>query len=107
MVSGKVTDASDHYTADAQSNAPAAMIPSKAGMRQVQAKLMLDIMSIDPIRAHNLIDCWKSWKEQMKGESGKQHLEFSTVAQYLPQRRIDVGQKYGSKQRPTESCGPC
>jgi hypothetical protein len=67
-------------------------------MRQMQAKFMLDIMSIDQVRAQMLLEGWKRWEGHVKRHLGTQRMDFKTIAQYLPHRLVDSGVKYASGQ---------
>lgn len=71
--------------------------PSDAGIQQMRAKFMLDLMSIDQARAQSLFQCWNNWEEQARGQSDMQLVEFQTMAQYIPHRLKDIGQGYASK----------
>lgn len=65
-------------------------LQSSSGRSQIQAKLMLELMSIDRERAITLMKCW----EKLVGEaSGRQRtFHFNTLEDYIPYRLVDVGQ---------------
>jgi hypothetical protein len=84
-----VNDSSDG-TKNVLSNAPKA----RAGMQQMHAKFMLNLIAIDAVRVQILIESLESWKRQVKDKSGTQQTDFKTIAQYLPHRRVDIAQKY-------------
>jgi hypothetical protein len=63
---------------------------SNSGIHQLQAKIMLSMMSIDQVGAQVF---FKYWERHIRGQSGTQHSDFKTIAEYLPHRRISAGQK--------------
>lgn len=58
---------------------------------------MLDMISIDQVRAEIFFE---HWRRLAKVQSATRHLEFKTIAEYLPHRLIDVGRKYDSRRHP-------
>jgi hypothetical protein len=91
--SSKVSDVLNADVVDTLSatlDAGAHTQPSHTGIHQVQAKIMLDMMSIDRVRAEVFFEYWR---RLAKAQSDTRHLEFKTIAEYLPHRLIDVGQK--------------
>jgi hypothetical protein len=67
--------------------------PSNTGIHQVQARIMLDLMSIDKVRARVFFD---SWARLVKVQSDTQILEefkFKTVDECLTDPIIDVRQR--------------
>lgn len=71
--------------------APAKRKSVTSGIQQLQAKLMLELMSIDRKGAANL---FKHWEKLARGQSGTQHMGFSTLSEYLPHRLINIGETY-------------
>ena len=76
----------DGFRAGAQAGA----MQSSSGKSQMQAKLILRLLSIDRERAVVLM---KSWEGLVGGASGRQHSShFASLDEYLPYRIVDVGQ---------------
>lgn len=61
----------------------------RSGKRQLQAKILNEMMAIDRERA---MEAMKAWASFMESSSGRQHhTEFSTLDEYLVYRNEDVG----------------
>ena len=58
----------------------------------MQAKLILELMSIDRERAKVLVKCWEQLVNA--GASGSKDREFLTLSDYVPWRIVDVGEPY-------------
>jgi hypothetical protein len=67
---------------------------SKSGKRQMQAKILETMMSIDRPRALKAMCAWATFMEQ--GAGRQHHLQFRTLEEYLPYRCKDVGHMYVS-----------
>ncbi|KAL8792026.1 MAG: hypothetical protein Q9195_005367 [Heterodermia aff. obscurata] len=59
---------------------------------QVQAKLILELMSIDRERAKSLVKCWEQLVKA--GASGSKDREFLTLDDYVPWRIVDSGEPF-------------
>lgn len=60
------------------------------GRKQIQAKLLLEMMAIDRERA---ITATKAWAKFVELASGRQHyVRFRTLEEYFPYRILDVGE---------------
>jgi hypothetical protein len=70
-------------------SAPAKVKSSNSGIHQLQAKSMLELMSVDRKGATKF---FKYWEKLVRGQTATQHMGFSTLAEYLPHRRINVGE---------------
>lgn len=61
-----------------------------SGKKQIQSKMLLEMLSIDRERA---LTTMKSWAAFVELASGRQHHEhFATLEEYIPYRIIDVGE---------------
>lgn len=61
-----------------------------SGKKQIQAKLLLEMMAIDRERA---ITATKAWAKFVELASGRQHhVRFATLEEYFPYRILDVGE---------------
>ena len=65
---------------------------STSGKSQMQAKLILELMSIDRERAKVLVKCWEQLMQV--GASGSKDREFHNLDEYVPWRIDDVGEPY-------------
>jgi hypothetical protein len=69
-----------------------AIDPKESGKKQIQSRMLLEMMSIDRERA---ITTMKAWAQFVETASGRQHhTHFATLEEYIPYRVIDVGQMY-------------
>ena len=60
------------------------------GKKQIQAKLLLEMMGIDRERA---MTATKAWAKFVELASGRQHhVRFKTLEEYFPYRILDVGE---------------
>ncbi|KAF2866567.1 isoprenoid synthase domain-containing protein [Massariosphaeria phaeospora] len=64
----------------------------KSGKRQMQAKILNTMMSIDRPRALNAMRAWAIFVEQ--GAGRQHHYQFQTLEDYLPYRSKDVGHMF-------------
>ena len=60
----------------------------------MQAKLILELMSIDRERAVVLVKCWEQLVNA--GASGSKQCEFLTLKDYIPWRIVNVGEPYAA-----------
>ena len=69
-----------------------AIDPKKCGKKQIQSRMLLEMISIDRERA---LTTMKAWARFVELASGRQHhTHFATLEEYIPYRVIDVGQMY-------------
>ena len=62
----------------------------KSGKKQIQAKMLSEMMALDKDRA---LTTMKAWAKFVETASGRQHhTHFATLDEYIPYRVIDVGQ---------------
>ncbi|KUL85185.1 hypothetical protein ZTR_06220 [Talaromyces verruculosus] len=65
---------------------------SASGKQQMQAKLLLEMLSIDRERTMVTI---KAWADFMRGAAGRDHHRgFSSLDEYIPYRCADCGEKF-------------
>jgi ophiobolin F synthase len=64
--------------------------PTGSGKRQIQAKILNRMMSIDRQRALVAMKAWAAFAQE--GSGRQQHKRFSSLDAYLPYRALDVGQ---------------
>lgn len=65
---------------------------TKTGKRMMQARILKEMMAIDRERA---MISMKSWATFVETASGRQHhTHYSTLAEYIPYRSVDVGHMY-------------
>lgn len=61
-----------------------------SGKRQLQSKMLLEMLKIDKERA---ITSMKSWARFVELAAGRQHhTQFASLEEYIPYRIIDVGE---------------
>lgn len=61
-----------------------------SGKKQLQSKILHDMMKLDRERA---ITSMKLWARFVELASGRQHhIQFTSLAEYIPYRVIDVGE---------------
>jgi hypothetical protein len=66
------------------------IIDQKSGKKQIQAKMLSEMMALDKERA---LTTMKAWAKFVETASGRQHhTHFATLDEYIPYRVIDVGQ---------------
>ena len=65
---------------------------STSGKSQIQAKFILELMSIDSERANVLVKCWEQLMQV--GASGSKDREFHNLDEYVPWRIDDAGEPY-------------
>lgn len=74
-----------------QQGAQLGSIESKgSGKRQLQSKILLEMLKIDRERANRIMKVWARFVELSSGR--QHHIQFRTLEEYIPQRLIDVGQ---------------
>ena len=62
----------------------------KSGKKQIQAKMLSEMIAIDKERA---LATMKAWAKFVENASGRQHhTHFVSLDEYIPYRVIDVGQ---------------
>lgn len=61
-----------------------------SGKRQLQSKLLLEMLKIDRERATKIMEVWARFVEQSSGR--QHHIQFAALEEYIPYRLIDVGQ---------------
>ncbi|OCL09522.1 terpenoid synthase [Glonium stellatum] len=64
----------------------------KSGKRQIQAKILSTMISIDRGRAMAAMKAWAAFIEQ--GAGRQNHTHFRTLDEYLPYRAMDVGHMF-------------
>lgn len=62
---------------------------AESGKRQLQAKILRTMMSLDRERAHMATKAWSTFLEQGSGRENHNH--FKTLEEYLPYRSKDSG----------------
>ncbi|KAM7217588.1 Isoprenoid synthase domain containing protein [Rhypophila decipiens] len=60
----------------------------KSGRKQIQAKMMLQLTSMDPVCAERVLDVWKTMLSTTRADKTK---DFSTLDEYLDFRIVDTG----------------
>ena len=61
-----------------------------SGKKQIQAKMLLEMMNIDRDRAMTTTMAWAKFVELASGR--QHHVRFATLEEYIPYRIIDVGE---------------
>ena len=69
--------------------------PSSTGIHQVQAKIMMDMMSIDNVRARVFFDNWAKLVKVQSDTQDSEKFKFKTVDDYLTGQIIDARKKQG------------
>jgi hypothetical protein len=69
-----------------------AIDPKKSGKKQIQSKMLLEMLAIDRQRALTTMKAWAEFVELASGR--RHHTHFATLDEYIPYRVIDVGQMY-------------
>ena len=67
--------------------------PSSTGIHQVQAKIMMDMMSIDNVRARVFFDNWAKLVKVQSDTQDSEKFKFKTVDEYLTGQIIDARKK--------------
>jgi len=64
----------------------------KSGKKQIQSKMLSEMMAIDKERALTTMKAWAKFVETASGREN--HTHFASLDEYIPYRVIDVGQMY-------------
>ncbi|KAI9891309.1 MAG: hypothetical protein M1814_002822 [Vezdaea aestivalis] len=62
------------------------------GKKQIQSKMLLEMLSIDRERALTTMKAWATFVELASGR--QHHTRFATLDEYIPYRVIDVGEMF-------------
>ena len=62
----------------------------KDGKREIQSKMLLEMLAIDRQRALTTMKAWAQYVEIAAGR--KHHTHFTTLDEYIPHRILDCGQ---------------
>nr|XP_036589872.1 Fusicoccadiene synthase 3 [Colletotrichum truncatum]KAF6801877.1 Fusicoccadiene synthase 3 [Colletotrichum truncatum] len=65
-----------------------------AGLKKVQAKIVLELLSIDRACGENIVTAWKEWALKGGNKLNKHH-SFQTFHEYVDYRVIDSGAEVG------------
>lgn len=60
------------------------------GKRQIQSKMLLEMLAIDRQRALTTMKAWAKFVEIASGRG--HHARFTTLDEYIPYRIMDVGE---------------
>lgn len=61
-----------------------------SGTRQLQSKMLLDMMKLDRERAITSMKWWAAFVELASGR--QHHIQFASLEEYVPYRILDVGE---------------
>lgn len=72
---------------------------TESGKKQIQSKILLEMMAIDRDRALISMKAWANFLELAAGR--RHHTHFATLEEFIPYRILDAGEMYGYPSEPS------